>query len=249
VLEPAVEPAIPQPTRSILPIERAAAAAEVVLCSGFPTQVLLIVILTTTGMPMRGGDGALSPPFVFLLSLLDTILVIGLVLFLLRAHHESPRALLLGHRPALREAMLGIALLLLIFIGILAVLVLILAVAPGLHNVARNPFEDLLRTRGDAVAFAFVVMVAGGVREEVQRAFVLHRFERFLGGGVTGVIVFSAFFGLGHIEQGVDASLATAILGACWGSIYLIRRSIVAPMVSHAGFNIAQLAKYFVVAG
>lgn len=249
MLEPAAEPHIPQPARAILPIERAAAAAEVILCSGFPTQLLLIVILTASGMPMRGADGHLSPPFVFLLSLLDTVLVFGLVLFFLRAHRESPRQVLLGSRPPLREALIGIALLPLIFIGILAVLVLILSVAPGLHNVARNPFHDLLQTRGDAVVFAFVVMVAGGVREEVQRAFVLHRFERFLGGAVTGVVVFSAFFGLGHIEQGFDAAIATALLGACWGVIYLIRRSIVASMVSHAGFNIAQLAKYFVVAG
>jgi membrane protease YdiL (CAAX protease family) len=247
VLEPAAGVDVPQPARSILPIERAAAAAEVVLCSGFPTQVLLIVILGAFGMQLRGADGHLSPPFIFLLSLLDTLLLIGLVVFLLRAHRESPREVLFGRRPVAREAMIGVALLPLIFVGILLVMVFIRVAAPGLHNVARNPFEDLLRTRGDAVVFAFVAMIAGGVREEVQRAFVLHRFERFLGGGITGVVVFSAIFGLGHIEQGFDASIATALLGACWGVIYLARRSIVAPMVSHAGFNIAQLARYFTV--
>jgi membrane protease YdiL (CAAX protease family) len=249
VLEPAAEPDIPPPPRSILPIERAAAAAEVVLCSGFPTQVLLIVILSAAGMNLRGEGGQLSPPFVFLLSLLDTILLIGLVVFLLRAHRESPRDVLFGPRPARREAVLGLALLPLILIGIAVVMKVIQVVAPGLHNVARNPFEDLLRTRGDAVAFGFVAMIAGGVREEVQRAFILHRFERYLGGGATGLIAFSALFGLGHIEQGFDAAIATALLGACWGVIYLIRRSIVAPMVSHAGFNIAQLAAYFGIRG
>ena len=249
MLEPVAEPALARPARSILPVERAAAAAEVVLCSGFPTQVLLIVILNAFGMHLRGADGHLSPPFIFLLSLLDTFLVIGLVVFLLRAHRESPREVLFGSRPPLREAMIGIALLPLIFLAVLVIMVVIRVAAPGLHNVVRNPFEDLLRTRGDAVVFAFVAMIGGGVREEVQRAFVLHRFERFLGGGAAGVIVFSAFFGLGHIEQGFDASIATALLGACWGVVYLLRRSIIAAMVSHAGFNIAQLAKYFVVAG
>lgn len=234
--------------RKILPAERFAAAAEVILCSGFPTQVLLIGALAAAGMPMRGENGQLSPPFIFLLSMLDTFLVVGLVLLLLRAHGESPRAVLLGSRPVLREAMFGIAVLPLIFLGILAVLVLIVSVAPGLHNIPRNPFEDLLRTRGDAVAFGFVVMIAGGVREEIQRGFILHRFEGFLGGAVTGIVVFSVFFGLGHIEQGYDAAIATACLGACWGTIYVLRRSVVAPMVSHAGFNLAQLAKYFVVA-
>jgi membrane protease YdiL (CAAX protease family) len=177
------------------------------------------------------------------------LLVVGLVLVLLRSRGESMRAVMLGTRPVVREALLGVAILPLIFAGVLVVLMLILSISPGLHNVPRNPLEDLLRTRGDAVVFTFVVMIAGGVREEVQRGFILHRFEKFLGGAATGVIVFSAFFGLGHLDQGWDAAIATAVLGACWGIVYLLRRSIIAPVVSHAGFNVAQLAKYFVVAG
>ena len=38
--------------------------------------------------------------------------------------------------------------------------------------------------------------------------------------------------------------IATGLLGAVWGCLYLARRSIVAPMVSHAGFNLAQLMNY-----
>ena len=237
------------PLPRIHPIERMAAAAEVILCSGFPTQLFLIGVLSLSGMRMRTDAGQLSPPFVFLLSLLDTILLVALIWFLLRSHRESPREVLFGRQPVLREAMLGALLLPLIFVGILVVLMLILTVAPQLHNVPRNPLENMLRTRGDAVIFGFIAMFAGGVREEVQRGFILHRFERFLGGGAVGVIVFSALFGLGHIDQGYDAMIATGLLGAFWGIVYLIRRSIVAPMVSHAGFNLAQLAKYLVVAG
>lgn len=235
--------------RTIRPGERIAAAAEVILCSGFPTQLLLIGLLSATGLRIRDAEGLLSPPFVFVLSLLDTVLVVALVLFFLRSRGESPRAVLLGARSVLREAWLGIALIPLIFAGVVVVLALIAGLAPGLHNVPRNPLQDLLRTRGDAIVFGFVAMIAGGVREEVQRGFILHRFDRFLGGAVTGVIIFSAIFGAGHIDQGWDAAIATGSLGACWGIVYLVRRSIVAPMVSHAGFNLAQLAKYLVVAG
>jgi membrane protease YdiL (CAAX protease family) len=249
VFGPAPEQApAPPAERAILPGERVAAGAEVILCSGFPTQLLLITLLSASGLHMYDADGLLSPPFVFLLSLLDTLLVIGLVLFFLRARGESPRAVLLGPRSVVQEAWLGIALMPVIFFGVLLLIIVILAAAPGLHNVPRNPLEDLMRTRTDAVVFGFVVMIAGGVREEVQRGFILHRFETFLGGAVTGVIVFSALFGAGHIGQGMDAAVATGALGACWGVVYLLRRSIVAPMVSHAGFNLAQLAKYFVVA-
>jgi membrane protease YdiL (CAAX protease family) len=229
---------------SVLPVQRLGAAIEVLLCSGFPTQILLIGVLTAFGMRVQTEGGRLSPIFVVTMSLLDAVLVIGLVFFFVRAHRESVRETLLGSRPILREALVGIILLPAVFLIVFIVLGLVLTFAPQLRNVPRNPFEDMLLTRHDTVAFAVVVLVAGGVREEIQRGFILRRFQQYLGGGTVGVIVFSAFFGLGHIEQGIDAALATASLGAAWGTVYLARRSIVAPMVSHAAFNMAQLLKY-----
>jgi membrane protease YdiL (CAAX protease family) len=82
------------------------------------------------------------------------------------------------------------------------------------------------------------------VREEVQRGFILRRFEQYLGGGVLGIVLFSAAFALGHLNQGTDLALATGFLGALWGAVYLVRRSIVAPMVSHATFNLAQILRF-----
>jgi membrane protease YdiL (CAAX protease family) len=235
-------PAVP-PT-GILPVQRLGAVVEVLLCSGFPTQLLLIGILTGFGMSFKTVEGQLSPPFVFTLSLLDAAIVVGLVLFFLKAHRESPRAVLLGRRRAAPEIFLGVILLPVVFMLVVVVLALVLTYAPQLHNVPRNPLEDMLQNRQDALVFGVVVMIAGGVREEIQRGFILHRFDQYLGGGVVGVVVFSALFGLGHIDQGLDAAIATGLLGAAWGTVYLVRRSIIAPMVSHAGFNLLQLVKY-----
>ena len=89
----------------------------------------------------------------------------------------------------------------------LLLLGLIITLAPQLHNVPRNPLADLMQNPRDAVIFAFVVMIAGGVREEIQRGFILHRFEQYLGGGAVGVIVLSSLFGLGHFVQGWDVAL------------------------------------------
>ena len=244
MLEPVPEPPFIPERRRVLPIERVGALIEILICSGFPTQVLLIVVMRGFGIPMRAADGRLSPPFVFTLSLLDAIFVIGLVLTFLRAHHESAREVLLGKVRLIREALLGIATLPAVFVLVTLVLVLILRFAPGLHNVASNPFEDMLRTRSDAIIFAVVVMVAGGVREEVQRGFIAHRCDQYLGGALWGVVVYSAFFGAGHIDQGYDAMIAIGLLGLFWGLLYISRRSIVAPLVSHALFNLAQLLKY-----
>jgi len=227
----------------ILPVERLAAALEVFLCSGFPTQMFLIWVLHGFGVPVLTPTGDLVPRPLFVVSILDTVLLVGLVIMLLRAHRESPREVLIGQRPLLKEVGLGILLIPAVFVLVTVILALIIYFAPFLRNVPENPLDNLMRNRGDTIIFAFVVMIAGGVREEVQRGFIVHRFDGFLGGGSVGVIVWSMLFGLWHYPQGWDASIATAFLGATWGFVYLRRRSIVAPVVSHAGFNLAQIAK------
>ena len=231
-------------TTAILPIERAAAALEVILCSGFPTQLVLITVLRTFGMHMLLPDGRLSPPFVFTLTVADTIVLVGLVAFFFRAHRESLRVELFGVRATARDVALGLVLIPASFFLIVFVLLFIQLEVPALHNVPSNPLADLARTRVDAVLFALVVMIAGGVREEIQRGFVLRRFEQYLGGGTVGLVIFSALFGLGHVEQGYDVALGTAILGAFWGAIYLRRRTVLPAMIGHAGFNLAQVIKF-----
>lgn len=238
---PAVAP------RAVLPIERAAAAVEVALCSGFPTQLIIITVLTTFGMKPFAANGQLSPSFVFSLTLLDTLALVGLIFFFLRAHRESPREVFFAARPHRRELLFGLALIPASFILVIGVLLLLQFVVPGLRNVPHNPLQDLADTRGNTILFAVVVMIAGGLREEVQRAFVLRRFEQYLGGGALGLVLFSVIFGLGHLPQGHDVAIATAILGAFWGAVYLRRRSILAPMVSHAGFNLAQVVKFVTI--
>jgi membrane protease YdiL (CAAX protease family) len=84
-------------------------------------------------------------------------------------------------------------------------------------------------------------VVAGGVREEVQRAFLLHRFRSELGGPAIGLCLTSLGFGLGHVVQGWDAMIVTGLLGAFWGVAYLSRGSITVGVVSHGLANAAQV--------
>lgn len=230
--------------RRVLPVERVGAALECILCSGFPTQIGLLLVLTGLGLSIQGAEGGLNPRFVFTLSLLDAALVIGLTITFLWAHGESVREVLIGRRSILREVLFGIALVPVVFGLVILVLALVLTYAPWLHNVPRNPLEDMLGSQLDAAIFAVVVMIAGGVREEVQRGFIVHRFGQYLGGGGTGVVIHSVLFGLGHYDQGYDAAIATGLLGLFWGTLYLRRGSIVAPVVSHAAFNLAQVLKF-----
>lgn len=212
---------------------------EVVLCSGYPTQLAIGALLASLGLAPR--LGTLTPGFVFALSAIDTVLLLALVFYFLHRSGESPRALFLGDRPPRAEIAFGLATLPLVFLLVIAVQVVIRLAAPYLHNVEVSPFVEMLASPLMAAAFIALVLVAGGIREELQRAFLLHRFEQRLGGGRLGLVLTSVAFGLGHAIQGWDASILTGLLGAFWGVIYLQRRSVVSTVTSHAVFNAAQV--------
>jgi CAAX protease family protein len=219
------------------------ALIEVLLCSDFLTQFALGGTLAAFGYQPYV-KGRLSVAYVVGLSLGDALLLIGIILVLLYAHGERPRDVLFGRRPIVGEAVLGVPMILLALGIAIAVLLGVRRFAPSLHTVEQNPLQELLRSPRDAWLFAFVVLVAGGVREEIQRAFLLHRFEVWLGGGTVGLLVTSLAFGAGHLLQGVDAAIATGLLGAFWAAVYLRRRSCVAPIVSHAGFDLLQIVQF-----
>jgi len=168
------------------------------------------------------------------------------MLFFLRAHGERPSDVFLGRRPVAAEVSVGVPLIFAALALGVAILLTLRWLIPSLHTVEHNPLEDLIRRPRDAWLFAIVVVVAGGVREELQRAFLLRRFEQWLGGATVGVVVASLAFGAGHLLQGADAAVTTGLLGAFWGLVYLRRRSVVAPVVSHSGFNLAQIAQILV---
>jgi membrane protease YdiL (CAAX protease family) len=217
---------------------RVIAVLEVLLCSSLPTQIVIGQLLAALGLDPRTDGGQLSPPFAFALLLIDSVVLTALMVALTRAHRESPRTLWLGDRPIAREIGVGLALVPLVFLLVGFLLTGLIRLLPGLHNVTENPIEQLASGGPhQAAMLGLIAVVAGGVREELQRAFLLRRFEQHLGGPTVGVIVLSIAFGLGHYPQGWDAVVATGALGALWAIVYLRRRSSLAPIVSHAGFN------------
>ena len=218
---------------------------EILLCSGYPTQIAIGFALQAAGIGALRADGSLSATFIFALSLLDTVVLLSLILWLLRRRAESPRRVFLGDRPVGPEVGAGVLSLPLVIALVAALMFTVLRFAPWLHNVPENPLESFLGTQTGLLMFLFVVIVAGGLREELQRAFLLHRFRGDLGQPWLGVLITSLAFGLGHTLQGIDAAIITGSLGALWGVMYILRRSAVAPIVSHSLFNSAELVRVF----
>jgi CAAX protease family protein len=226
-------------------IGRLRAAWEVLLCSDYPTQISIAALLSQFGITPVDAAGRLSARFVYLVSAIDTVVLLTLIVSLLRASGDRPRDVFFQRGSSSREFITGLALVPVAF-GIVIVLQLAIhSTAPFLRNVPQNPFQSLLGSPLQIAAFALLVLIAGGVREELQRAFLLRRFEQSLGGPIAGVIVTSLAFGLGHTLQGWDAAIVTGLLGAMWGLTYLRRRNVIAPIVSHSLFNIGEVMMAF----
>ena len=229
--------------------DRARALLEVFLCSGVPSQLAIGYVLTLVGLAPFSADGTPQATPLFALALIDTLVVLALVVLLLQAGGESVTPLMLGTRTVSRESVLGVLLVPILFVGVGVTVLVVRSLLPWSNNVPLNPFGEFLKTPRNAGLFAIVAIVAGGLREEVQRVFMLHRFERYLGGATAGLVVVSVAFGAGHALQGWDAMIVTGLLGLTWGWIYLRRRSAVAPIVSHAGYNAAQIAQAIALQG
>jgi membrane protease YdiL (CAAX protease family) len=224
-----------------------------ITCGQIPTQTFIAFLLLAAGISYDGKNG-LNLTFVAALTLTDTIDLITLMRWFLIDSGESPMRVFFGERERehglynlSRETTIGLVSIPVVLIGALGLAALLKIYVPILHNVAVSPFEPFFDTPGHALLFTFVAMVAGGVREELQRGFLLHRFGQSLGGEKLGLAIYSDAFGAAHATQGWDAAIATGLLGLFWGILYIKRRSVAAAMVSHAGFNGTQVLQQLLV--
>lgn len=218
---------------------------EILVCSGYPTQLAIGSGLIAAGIQPTNAGGQFNGGFVFALSLIDTVVLLGLIVLFLRRRQERPTDVFFGGRPWIPELASGVLSFPLVIIVVILMTVTIRSFIPLLHNVADNPLEGLAGNQTSIWPFLFVVIVGGGVREELQRAFLLHRFRDDLGQPLMGLLITSLAFGSGHYIQGYDAMIITATLGAIWGAMYLTRRSALASMASHSLFNGGQLLLLF----
>ena len=195
------------------------ALVEVVLCSGFPTQVAIGGALGALGLhPLDRRRPAVGDVGVCRLAARHRCRRGPGVLVPATARRTAPPG---APGPARRRprrsprvASGGCV----AFALVVVVMSLVQRLAPWLHNVTRNPMQDMIRSAADAWVFAVVGVVGGGLREEIQRAFVLRRFEQYLGGAWVGLVLFSLAFGAGHVIQGWDVTIATAQLWAFCGA-------------------------------
>jgi membrane protease YdiL (CAAX protease family) len=237
------------------------AVLQAFIVSGIPTQVVVFLVLWIGfGLEPFENVNSLNISFEFIATLLlaDTALIAILIRVFLILSGEDSRDVFLGRRKIGREIIGGLLILPLVFAAVTGIVLLFRVLAPWMHTVQENPLAQFMKTPFDAAIFLLVVVLAGGVREELQRGFILHRSAQIhfeipifgrklhIGGVRQGLVMFSLTFGLLHLDQGLDVSAALALLGFFWGLLYLRRRSVVMSMTNHACFNASQVAQVLI---
>jgi len=222
-------------------LSRWMAALQVILVCGVPTQIIaaVVVLLVTSGLHAENltMDRLMSLEFTAPLLLLDTALIAVLIRIFLEMSGETSQAVFVGARRPLGEIVRGLLLVPVVLVALQLLVAGIRTLLPVLHTVEESPFEKYIGSPMDAAVFGLVVVLSGGIKEELQRAFILHRFRQRLGGINVGLVAFTLFFGALHATQGVDTAIGIGLLGLLWGVLYIRRGSILMSLANHAGFD------------
>jgi membrane protease YdiL (CAAX protease family) len=223
------------------PFNRVIASLEVLLVAvgGF---VLIPVLIALTGFRSESFPESALQLFLFLAG--ESIVTLGIIVLFLKWRGESFRTLSTWPgRPRL-ELTIGMLALPVLFASTFVVGILFQYWLPA-YVSRENPILQLVDTPWDLMLLLLSSIFVGGVKEELQRAFVLIRFEKYLGGMVLGLFLWSAFFAVGHTIQGVDKAVAAGVLGFIFGLLYLWRRNLAAPILAHALYDIVTLLAYW----
>ena len=100
-----------------------------------------------------------------------------------------------------------------------------------------------------------VVWIGAALGEELlMRGFVLNRLADFFGQGRLGwalaMVIHAIFFGLLHIYQGVPGMVGTAVVAIIFGSIYLLgKRRLMPVIIGHGLINTISLTAYYLSDG
>jgi membrane protease YdiL (CAAX protease family) len=238
VVLPAEPPAAPRKTW----LDRVQALFEVLLLAGFASSILAALPFAFSA---AGRSSLLaSVRLMSMYLLLEAFITFVLLFLVMRAHGETLKGLGLSLMRWRFNALLGIAIIPVLFVLNFIVSVIFQAFFPR-YVLEHNPLTELIHTPLDLVIFVTIALVAGGVKEELQRAFILRRFQAHLGGADLGLVLWSIAFGLGHYVQGTQGMVAAGTFGLILGIAYLARGNLIVPMVAHGAYDTIALLGYW----
>jgi len=223
--------------------ERFQALFEVLLISGLVSSFLAALPI----FGLRGGrvESLLQDArIVSLYLLLESAITFLLIAVLLRAHRETIGSLGLRWEHWKRNLLLGLSLVPVLFL-INAVVAIVFKLYLPEYYIEVNPLTQIIKTPQQLALFIFSALVAGGIKEELQRAFIINRFRVYLGGAWVGLVLWSLIFGAFHYVQKEQGVVIATLMGFLFGLIYLLSGSLIAPIIAHAAYDTLALLAYW----
>lgn len=231
----------------------------VAVAGSFLTQLAFILFGVPAGQIMS------STSLVLIFMTTEASITLLIILALLNLRRENLQTLGWIWKNPRKEMIVGLATIPILFASTLAVSVFFRSFFP-VHVSTTNPLLELIKNNIDLVLFIISSIYVGGCKEEIQRAFILDRFGRYIGRGlhrslaishlrdekvkgkhgqrlglIVGLFIWSLFFGIGHAVQGIDNAVGAGVLGLLFGLLLIWRRNLMAPMLAHALYNITTL--------
>jgi uncharacterized protein len=225
-------------------IDRLQAVFEILLLSGLISGFLAALVLPF--FHIRNTELLLKDIRVLsIYLLLESGIAILILAAILKLHGEAIHGLGFRWEHWKRNFVMGLALIPFLFLINAIVAIVFKAYLPE-YYMEKNPLVENLHTPQQLALFIFSALIAGGIKEEIQRAFIINRFRSYLGGAVTGLLIWSLAFGAGHYVQGVQGIVIASLYGFLFGGIYLLSGSLIAPIAAHGAYDaLAILAYYF----
>lgn len=223
------------------PAERIIAFFEVCF-AGVAGYIAIPLLLAAFGY--EGRTFLESASMLFLLMILEATTTLMIIAGFMILRGETARAIGLRLVQPGRQVLIGILSLPILFASTVAISAFFHYVLPDLET-EQNPILQLIQRPADLLLLLFSSIYIGGIKEEIQRAFILVRFEKYLGGLLPGLIIWSAFFAFGHAVQGVDNAIKAGFLGLIFGLLFIWRRNLIAPITAHAAYDIVTLLAYW----
>lgn len=234
------EPEVLHTEASWLP--RIQALFEVLLVSGLVSS--LIAVLPFARL-IHGNVSVISNAHLMAgYLMLEACVTFLLLLIILKLHRETPAEMGFRFTHWTADSLIGLAVMPMLFVVGTAIGLIFQTFFPR-YYMEKNPLTETIRTPGDVILILLAGLIAGGIKEELQRAFILTRFRRHLGGATLGLIVWSAAFGAGHYVQGAQGMLSAGVFGLVFGIAYLARGNLVAPIIAHGTYNTVAILGYW----
>ena len=217
---------------------------EVLLLAGVVSSLLAMLPFAFSASPREHLLDNAGDAIAYLL--LEAAITLLLMFLVMRAHGETLTWLGLSWTRWGVNVLAGLEIVPVLFLLNLVVSLIFQTFFPK-YFMESNPLAELVRSPQDLLLFTIAALIAGGFKEELQRAFILRRFQAYLGGAGLGLMLWSIVFGLGHYLQGVQGVVAATLFGLIFGAVYLIRGNLIIPMAAHGAYDTLALVGYWLL--